>query len=85
MKTGILGQTHLGIRHTAPGCSQETLARSEVLHVQRCTHCGTVSLHLGPLTVRFDAASVESIWNTLGQALLTLHAEEDARARGIQA
>ena len=83
MKTTILGRTRRDAEHTTPSCSQQTLARGDVLHVQRCTHCNTVSLHLGPFTVRFDAASVESIWNTLGQALLTLHAEEDARGRSI--
>ena len=83
MKTGILGRTRQDIGRPAPSCSQKTLARGDVLHVQRCSHCNTLSLHLGPLTVRFDAASVESIWNTLGQALLTLHAEEEARGRRI--
>jgi hypothetical protein len=57
------------------GCHLETLARSHVLHVQRCSHCNTLSLHVGPLTLRFDAEGAESFWNTLGQALLALHAQ----------
>jgi hypothetical protein len=56
------------------GCTLETLARTRALHVQRCSHCDTLALHFGPITLRFDAATAEAIWNTLGQALLTLHA-----------
>ncbi|MFT3925650.1 MAG: hypothetical protein QM778_24125 [Myxococcales bacterium] len=78
MKSGVLG--HLSPRpngQRAEGCRLETLARSHSLHVQRCAHCNTLSLHFGPLTLRFDAESVESVWNTLGQALLVLHARRE--------
>jgi hypothetical protein len=56
------------------GCAFETLARSPALHVQRCRHCNTLSLHVGALTLRFDAESAEAMWATLGEALLVLHA-----------
>jgi non-ribosomal peptide synthetase component F len=65
-------------RSTAVSCTLETLARSRALHVQRCAHCNTLSLHFGPITLRFDAATVEEVWNTLGQALLRLHAHAQA-------
>lgn len=62
--------------HPKSACSFETLARGNVLTVQRCTSCDTLSFHLGPVTLRFDAAAAESIWNTLGQALGALHADK---------
>lgn len=53
-----------------PGeCRMETLARGATAHVQRCTHCDCIALHVGPLTLRFDAGAANSLWNTLGQAL----------------
>jgi hypothetical protein len=64
-------------------CSLETLARSRVLHVQRCSHCNTLSLHFGPLTVRFDPESAEGLWNTLGEALMTLHARREQENREL--
>lgn len=76
MKSGVLGPS--SPTKSAASCRLETLARSSVLHVQRCNHCNTLSLHFGPLTVRFDAESVESIWNTLGEALMSLHATREA-------
>ena len=78
MKPGVLGASSPA--KPAASCRLETLARTSVLHVQRCTHCNTLSLHFGPLTVRFDAESVESIWNTLGEALISLHAKREAEA-----
>jgi hypothetical protein len=61
-------------------CSLETLAQTRALHVQRCSHCDTLSLHFGPVTLRFDPETAEAIWNTLGQALLTLHARRQEEA-----
>jgi hypothetical protein len=86
MKSGFFGRPNPTAKTAAPSCSHETLARSNVLHVQRCTHCNTLSLHFGPLTVRFDAESVESIWNTLGEALIVLHSgrQEAGEQRGEQ-
>jgi hypothetical protein len=75
-KSGVLGASNPA--KSAAGCRLETLARSSFLHVQRCSHCNTLSLHFGPITVRFDAESVESIWNTLGEALISLHSKREA-------
>ncbi|MET0287636.1 MAG: hypothetical protein ABW352_24325 [Polyangiales bacterium] len=55
----------------------QTLARSATSHVQRCVHCNCVALHVGPVTLRFDAGAAESLWNTLGQALTRLELELD--------
>lgn len=67
----------------APGsCTLETLARTRALHVQRCCHCDTLALHFGPITLRFDPATAEAIWNTLGQALLTLHTRRQEETAG---
>jgi hypothetical protein len=59
------------------GCNLYTLAKSNVAHVQRCSHCGALALHLGPITLRFDAAALESVWNVIGQALMQVHDEAE--------
>jgi hypothetical protein len=61
-------------------CRLYTLAKNHAAQVQRCAKCGALSLHLGPLTLRFDAAALESLWNVIGQALLQLHDDEEERA-----
>jgi hypothetical protein len=53
-------------------CRMQTLAKSATTHVQHCVHCNCVALHVGPVTLRFDAGAAESLWNTLGQALVRL-------------
>lgn len=53
-------------------CRMQTLAKSGAAHVQRCLHCDCIALHVGPVTLRFDAQAASSLWNTLGQALVRL-------------
>jgi hypothetical protein len=53
-------------------CRMQTLAKSATTHVQHCVHCNCIALHVGPVTLRFDAGAAESLWNTLGQALVRL-------------
>jgi hypothetical protein len=57
-------------------CSLETLVRGKTAHVQRCVHCQSLSLHVGPVTLRFAPEAAESLWNTLGEALLVMHSAE---------
>jgi hypothetical protein len=59
-------------------CRMQTLAKSATTHVQHCVHCNCVALHVGPVTLRFDAAAAESLWNTLGQALVRLELESSS-------
>ena len=61
-------------------CRLVTLARNHVAHVQRCEHCASLALHLGPVTLRFDQGALESVWYLLGQALASVGDEEDERA-----
>lgn len=63
-------------------CRMETLAKSASTHVQRCRHCQCIAIHLGPVTLRFDASAASSLWNTLGRALTQLELESlEPRAR----
>lgn len=64
-------------------CCLETLVKGRTAHVQRCIHCNSLSLHVGPVTLRFAPEAAESLWNTLGEALFTLHDElrDDPRLR----
>ena len=68
-------------------CRHETLASNGVAQVQRCMDCGCVSIHVGPLTFRLDAASLEGLWAALGDAATALHAQRTAtrpaRTRGL--
>jgi hypothetical protein len=65
---------------TTEGCNLYTLAKGTTGHVQRCLHCGTLSLHVGPISLRFDPAALESLWSTLGDALLQLHVDLHAES-----
>jgi hypothetical protein len=54
-------------------CRLETLVRGRTAHVERCVHCSSLSVHVGPVTLRFAPEAAESLWNTLGEALCVLH------------
>jgi len=55
-------------------CQLITLANGPLLRVERCLDCGTISLHLGAVSLRLDRSAAESLWTTLGQGLST-HAD----------
>jgi len=55
-------------------CQPETLVRTHVVHVQRCAHCGCVSLHMGPFSLRLDVPALESLNEALTLSLATLRA-----------
>ncbi|MBL8915271.1 MAG: hypothetical protein JNM17_31495 [Archangium sp.] len=42
-------------------CHPETIATSALAQVQRCAHCGCISVHLGPVTVRVDEAGLKAL------------------------
>lgn len=50
-------------------CQLVTLARGPLVRVDRCLDCGTLTLHLGALSLRLDRSAAESLWTTLGHAL----------------
>lgn len=54
-------------------CRFHTLAQGPAATVQQCLDCGTLSLHIGPTTLRLDPATAEALWATLGEALHALH------------
>lgn len=56
-------------------CRPRTLAAGPAGSVQQCPDCGVLSIHLGAVTVRMDAAAGEALWCTLGEALHALHGE----------
>jgi hypothetical protein len=56
-------------------CHLKTLVQGRTAHVQRCARCGSLSMHVGPVTLRFAPEAAESLWNTLGEALFALHAD----------
>lgn len=59
-----------------PACRHETIARNGVASVQRCVSCGCLSLHVGPVTLRLDEASLEGLWAVTGEACASVHAEQ---------
>lgn len=54
-------------------CVAEPLAQEGPFRVERCGHCNTLAVQLGAITLRFDAETLETLWNVIGQALLSLH------------
>jgi hypothetical protein len=58
---------------TASPCQHVTLAKNPVAHIQRCTECGCVCIHLGAVTVRLDAQCLEALCAVLGEAVAELH------------
>ena len=62
-------------------CCLETLVTGNTAHVQRCVHCQSLSVHVGPVTLRFAPEAAESLWNTLGEALFKLHGEAKSEPR----
>ena len=57
----------------AKECQHENLAHNGAAHVQRCVDCGCISIHMGPVTVRFDDHGLEALWSVLGDACAILH------------
>ena len=49
-------------------CHTVRVAQSELVAVDRCS-CGTLSIHLGPMTLRVRPEGLGSIVETLGAAL----------------
>ncbi|MBL9037437.1 MAG: hypothetical protein JNG84_02875 [Archangium sp.] len=50
-------------------CHLETLANNGVAHVQRCTDCGGVTIHIGPVSLRLDTAGLEALSSVLDTAV----------------
>lgn len=61
----------------SPACRRQPLANGPVAHLEFCAHCQVLSLHLGAVTLRLDPGAVESLHETLGEALQSLR---DGRA-----
>jgi hypothetical protein len=61
----------------SPSCKLETLARGPVAHVERCAHCGCLSMHLGPMTLRLDPVALRALSRTLSEAEAVLVADHD--------
>ena len=59
------------------------VAQSELVAVDRCS-CGTMSVHLGPMTLRVRPQGLDAIVATLGAALRA-HEQLTADSRLVQA
>ena len=64
-------------------CHTVRVAQSELVAVDRCS-CGTLSVHLGPMTLRVRPEGLGSIIETLGAALRS-HEQYNADPRLVQA
>jgi hypothetical protein len=76
----LLFRTLLARRHwmvsmssARDACKPYTLAQSPLALVQCCSHCSTVLVSLGPITVRLDVTALEGLFLTLGEAVERLH------------
>lgn len=67
-------------------CQLSTLASGPLARIERCQDCGTISLHLGAVSMRLDRTAAESLWTTLGEALGSLpHFADDEPTRFARA
>ena len=53
-------------------CHPVTVANNGSAHVQCCPHCGCISVHLGPISLRLEAEGLESLSSVLGEAATEL-------------
>jgi hypothetical protein len=60
-------------------CRLETLARAGYVHIQRCTDCGCVSVHVGPLTMRLEPTGLVLLAQATADAVERVEAQLDAR------
>jgi hypothetical protein len=51
--------------------TREKLAEGQFCTVEAC-NCGVLHVSIGPFSIRLEAAVVESIWVTLGEAIRRL-------------
>ena len=59
---------HVFAQDAQDNCRTVRIAHSELVAVDRCS-CGTLSVHLGPMTLRVRPEGLGSIIETLGAAL----------------
>lgn len=62
-------------------CRNRVLAHGAGGCIQQCLDCGVISLHLGAVTLRLDAATTGALWATLGEALHELHRLRSSESR----
>lgn len=82
MSSGEIGQRPLHV-----GAPHATGVQSDIENekVQSCGDCGSVSIHLGPVSVRLDAEALRSVWITLGEAVEHLERERSTPFTGALA
>jgi len=59
---------HVFAQESQDSCHSVRVAQSELVAVDRCS-CGTLSVHLGPMTLRVRPEGLGAIVETLGAAL----------------
>ncbi|MCX7807287.1 MAG: hypothetical protein N2515_01645 [Deltaproteobacteria bacterium] len=57
-----------------------TLAQSRVGKVELCTECGAISLHVGPITMRFQGDGFREVVSMLREALSCLDRIQSKKA-----
>lgn len=73
------------MRQAMDTCRPYTLAQSPLALVQCCSHCGTVIVSLGPVTLRLDVTALEGLFLTLGEAVEELHGTRGANNEAVAA
>jgi len=63
-------------------CSMETLAQTPAAHVERCRECGSVTIHVGPLSFRLEERALGPFWTVLAEADARLDARRTAERGG---
>lgn len=55
-------------------CDGRPIARGPVVCVEECTHCGSLSLHIGPVSLRLEPHAFRLLTATLEEAAKRLDA-----------
>lgn len=63
-------------------CHLETLARNGVAHIERCSECGSVTIHVGPLSFRLEEQALGPFWAVLAEADARLDSRRGAGETG---
>lgn len=66
----------------AKSCRYETVASNQLACVQRCVDCGGYVVHVGALSVRLDAGSLEALSAILREAGAGRRAETEMSLAG---
>lgn len=56
----------------APDCALYSIAKNDLVHIQRCADCGSVHLDIGAMTLRLDRTALTMLREVIEEAESTM-------------